>query len=80
MSIAKVHQRCLLAYTGYTITRLAAKADVKKDMKTRARKKDDTADEKFGDIPSVEIDDDHMSRTNFGDQKFAEPSAPTKVH
>ena len=57
--------------------RFVAKADVKQDMKTRARKEDVTVDRKFGDISSARVDDDPMSRTSFGDS--AKPSAPEKI-
>ena len=45
--------------------RLAAKSDVKRDFKNRARKEDAVADKKFRDISSV---DDPMNQTSFGDK------------
>ena len=53
-------------------------ADVEQDMETQARKKDAAADAKFGDILSVEADDDPTSLTSFGDKEFTESLAPTK--
>ena len=51
--------------------RLAAEAGVKQDMETRTRSEDAAVDAKFGDISSVEIDDDPTSWITFGYEKFA---------
>ena len=57
---------------------LTVKADVKEDIKTRARKEDVAANEKFGDISSAWVDDNPMSQTSFGDS--TEPSAPEYIY
>ena len=54
--------------------RFTAKAGVKEEKETREHKEDAAAEEKFGDISSA----DPTSRTNFSDEKIAEPSAPAK--
>ena len=43
----------------------------KQDMKTRSRKEDGAADEKFGDVSPVEVGDDPISRTRFGGDALA---------
>ena len=51
--------------------RLAPKADVKQDKKTRERKEGvASSDERFGDILSVCVQDP-ISQTNFGDKNSA---------
>ena len=49
--------------------RLAVKADVIKDMKTRVRKEDAAPNEIFRDISSARVDDDQISGTSFGEKK-----------
>ena len=74
------HRRHLFEffYRFYYHPRLAAMAEVNKDMEPRARKEDAAADEKCLEILSAEVDNDPMSLTNFGDKEFAGNLAPTR--
>ena len=60
-------------------SRLAVKADVFQDKKTRGGKEGIAIDERYGGISSVRVDD-LMSQTSFGDKEFTEPSALTKCN
>ena len=54
--------------------RLVAEADIKQDTKTRKRMEGAAADaENNGNISSVQVDDDPMHLTRFGNQEFTEP-------